>query len=325
MIQVSLVVPTIGRPSLGALLQSLAGQLPSDGAEVVIVDDRPDPAPPLPIPSTPLVRLVLGAARGPAAARNTGWRRAQGAWVVFVDDDVVPTGTWWEDLQSDLRQPPEVAGVQGRIVVPPADGAALTDWAANTARLPGASWITADMAYRRDALAQVGGFDERFPRAFREDADLAFRVGRAAGRLVLGRRRTIHPVRREDRWISLRSQRGNSDDALLRRRYGPGWHRRLKVPHGRRPLHAFGTASALLAAAFGASALLARHRGHGRAAMLSAAAWALTTGEFVAARRTNAPGEPLSTLIATSVLIPPLAVGHWLRGWWRHRHVPRWR
>ena len=33
------------------------------------------------------------------------------------------------------------------------------------------------MTYRRDALAAVGGFDERFPRAFREDADLG-----AAGR-----------------------------------------------------------------------------------------------------------------------------------------------
>ena len=39
-----------------------------------------------------------------------------------------------------------------------------------------ASWITADMTYRRSALAEVGGFDERFPRAFREDADLALRL-----------------------------------------------------------------------------------------------------------------------------------------------------
>ena len=32
------------------------------------------------------------------------------------------------------------------------------------------------MAYRRSALIAVGGFDERFPRAFREDADLALRL-----------------------------------------------------------------------------------------------------------------------------------------------------
>ena len=50
-----------------------------------------------------------------------------------------------------------------------------TDWERNTAGLAGASWITADMAYRRTALEAVNGFDERFPRAYREDADLALR------------------------------------------------------------------------------------------------------------------------------------------------------
>ena len=34
------------------------------------------------------------------------------------------------------------------------------------------------MAYRRAALVAVDGFDERFPRAYREDADLALRVRR---------------------------------------------------------------------------------------------------------------------------------------------------
>ena len=38
------------------------------------------------------------------------------------------------------------------------------------------------MAYRRAALAAVGGFDERFPRAFREDADLALRMMAAGWR-----------------------------------------------------------------------------------------------------------------------------------------------
>jgi hypothetical protein len=32
------------------------------------------------------------------------------------------------------------------------------------------------MTYRRAALTEAGGFDERFPRAYREDADLALRV-----------------------------------------------------------------------------------------------------------------------------------------------------
>lgn len=325
MIHTSLVVPTVGRPSLETLLLRLDEQLPDDGAEVVIVDDRPRPATALPVRPSPLIRVISGPARGPAAARNTGWRHSQGAWIIFVDDDVLPTETWWQDLSTDLRQPPDVAGVQGRILVPPARDEQRTDWAANTAGLAAASWITADMAYRRDALAQVGGFDERFPRAFREDADLAFRVRRSAGTLVLGRRKTLHPVRRESRWISLRSQRGNADDALLRRRYGRDWHRRLQVPQGRRRVHALTTVSALVAVACGVSALLPFGRRFRTASAVSGAIWAAATAQFAMARRANAPGEPLASLITTSVLIPPLAMAHWLRGWWRHRHVGPWR
>jgi GT2 family glycosyltransferase len=36
--------------------------------------------------------------------------------------------------------------------------------------------VTANIAYRRDALARLGGFCERFPRAHCEDMDLALRA-----------------------------------------------------------------------------------------------------------------------------------------------------
>ena len=57
------------------------------------------------------------------------------------------------------------------------------------------------MAYRRTALEAVGGFDERFPRAFREDADLALRV--RARRLAPGAGAAHH-----DRIRSARPARG---------------------------------------------------------------------------------------------------------------------
>src|SRR5439155_2972818 len=142
----------------------------------------------------------------------------------FLDDDVLPTPDWAERLTADLDVADDVGGVQGVVRVPlPADRRP-TDWERVTAGLASGRWITADMAYRRAALAAVGGFDERFPRAYREDADLAYRVRRAGWRLVIGERRTLHPVRPESPWACLRAQRGNTDDALLRRMYGPGWH-----------------------------------------------------------------------------------------------------
>src|SRR6266542_3198741 len=149
------VVPTVGRPSLERLLEALAradGPLPG---RVLLVDDRRRPDRPLLPGGVPgrLARqtvVIGGRAAGPAAARNDGWRRATATWVALP-----------------AARPP-------------------TDWERNVAALEGARWATADLAYRRAVLAEVGGFDERFRRAYREDADLALRVVRAGYRIEQG-------------------------------------------------------------------------------------------------------------------------------------------
>ena len=84
------VIPTVGRPCLQDCLDSLAaadGPLP---VQVVIVDDRRDTPDPLPFraPAALADRIVVVTleGRGPAAARNAGWRAARPApWVVFLD------------------------------------------------------------------------------------------------------------------------------------------------------------------------------------------------------------------------------------------------
>ncbi len=98
---------------------------------------------------------------------------------------------------------------------------------------------------RREALETVGGFDERFRRAFREDADLALRALAAGWSVTAGTRTTAHPVRPADRWISVRLQRGNADDVLMTRLHGRDWWTRAAAPRGRLPRHLAVTAAAL--------------------------------------------------------------------------------
>ncbi|MFC4070841.1 glycosyltransferase family 2 protein [Actinoplanes subglobosus] len=321
MITVSVVVPTIGRPSLTDLLRAL-GTLPA-GMELIIVDDRADARTPLAPENADLV--VAGRRAGPAAARNAGWHAARHEWVAFLDDDVVPEPGWAWRLLGDLHDAgPDVGGVQGRIRVPPPEGRRPTDWERVTAGLASGEWITADMAYRRVVLARCGGFDERLPRAFREDADLAHRVRRAGWQLRRGRRSTTHPVRPEGPLISLRLQRGNADDALMRRLHGPGWRTVLGVPPGRRHRHALVTACLAATTACTAVRLLGSPRA-GRAwttgAALAAAGWAVGTAEFAAARIRPGPRDrrEVTAMLLTSVAIPPVAIAHWLRGWFRWR------
>lgn len=321
----AVVIPTLGRPSLTACLAALAGGAGPLPDHLVLVDDRPlsDCGPlqvEIPAALADRVSVVPGCGNGPAAARNAGWQTVTEPWVAFLDDDTVPGPTWAADLQRDLAAaPPRTAGVQGRIHVPLPPGRRPTDWERATAGLATARWITADMAYRRAALVEVGGFDERFRRAFREDADLALRLLDAGWDLATGERTTTHPVRPADAWVSLRQQAGNADDVLMNRLHGRGWWSRAQAPRGRLPWHLATTATA-------AGALVAAGTGRWRGAAALAGCWLLGTAEFAVARIGPGPRTraEVRAMLLTSALIPLAASGHWLGGQLRHRRVPPW-
>ncbi|WP_101257477.1 glycosyltransferase family 2 protein [Streptomyces barkulensis] len=323
----SVVIPTVGRPCLADCLASLGGSAGPEPREIVIVDDRPQPEPlredlPLHVlgPLRERATVVQTGGRGPAGARNIGWQLVTAPWVAFLDDDVRVGARWREALARDLGEAdPTVAGVQGVLDVPLPTGRRPTDWERNTAGLARAQWATADMAYRTEALKAVGGFDERFPRAFREDADLALRVLDDGWRIRRGNRLTTHPVRPAGRWVSLRTQRGNADDALMLRLHGPAWWRRAAAPRGRIRRHAAVTAAGL-------TALVSAAAGRRWAAALAGAGWLLGTAEFARARIAPGPRtrEEVTTMLVTSALIPPLAVYHRLAGTLRHRAATPW-
>ncbi|MFI8962569.1 glycosyltransferase family 2 protein [Streptomyces sp. NPDC053493] len=324
----AVVVPTVGRPSLYRCLEALADSLARAGAgrrpeRVVLVHDRPAPGggvPDLPVPEAlrDVTLVVPGRARGPAAARNTGAGvAAEDAvpWLVFLDDDVVPSAHWAEDLAHDLAgASPTTAAVAARIEVPLPEGRSPTDGERNTAALATARWITADMAVRWEAFQAAGGFDERFRRAFREDADLALRLTAGGWTIDDGRRRTAHPPRDADRWISLRQQAGNGDDVLMRRLHGPDWRERAAAPPGRLSRHRAVTAA-------GAAALGCALAGRRRAAAVCGALWCAGTAEFALARILPGPRSraEVADMILTSTAIPPAATWHWLRGLLAHR------
>src|SRR4051794_6154859 len=107
----SVVVPSLCRPTLGALLDSLARSgagAASRPEHVVVVDDRPAAETRQSDETVERLaglvgagewragwvasrlRVVASGGRGPAAARNAGWRATgrPGGWIVFLDDDV---------------------------------------------------------------------------------------------------------------------------------------------------------------------------------------------------------------------------------------------
>jgi HAD superfamily hydrolase (TIGR01662 family) len=317
------VVPTSGRPSLDVLLVALGSADGPVPERVLLVDDRPAGAAPL-APRVPALLdgrtyVLRGGGRGPAAARNLGWRAGTAPWVAFLDDDVVPPPGWRADLAADLAGlAPTVAGSQGRIRVPLDRDARPTDWQRNVAGLEHARWATADLAFRRAALESVGGFDERFPRAYREDSELGLRLAARGLTIVGGRRRVLHPVMAADRWVSLRKQAGNADDALMAALHGRGWRERAGAPPGRLARHAATTAAGVLAI----GAALAGRR---RVAATAGAVWLAGTAELAYARIAPGPrtARELSTMLLTSAALPVAASAHRAAGVVRARRLAR--
>jgi histidinol-phosphate phosphatase family protein len=301
-----IVVPTAGRPALRSLLEALAAQV-DPVARVVVVDDRPSSADgPLDLGAGGAalgerVEVVRGAARGPAAARNVGWLHADAEWIAFLDDDVVPDPDWSRRLSRDLSGlAGDVGASQGRLDVPLPRHRRPTDRERCVAGLETAVWATADMAYRRDVLADVGGFDKRFPRAYREDADLGLRVRRAGYRIVAGERRVVHPVGPSDAMTSVRLQAGNADDVLMRALHGRRWRDAAHAPAGRRPFH-------LATVSVGAVALAGSVAGRRSVALAGSLAWSAATAELAWRRIAPGPRTPkeVATMLVTSALIPP--------------------
>jgi histidinol-phosphate phosphatase family protein len=105
----------------------------------------------------------------------------------------------------------------------------------------------------------------------------------------------------------------------MARRHGRTWRARAAAPAGRRRAH-------LLTCLFGGSALTAAALGRRRAAAAAGGAWLAMTAEFAAARIRPGPrtAREAAVMAATSVAIPPAAVGHWLRGISRWRNAGPW-
>jgi glycosyltransferase involved in cell wall biosynthesis len=182
---ISVVIPTRDRPAgLARLLGALRRQsIGTARFEVIVVDDGSRV--PVAVDAEGLCLRILRCepSRGPAAARNHGWQRADAPTVAFIDDDCVPTDGWLAKIVSAATAGGDRVVLQGAIEPAPEQRANLQPLS-HTIEVSGASrlFISANIAYPRSLLAQLGGFDETFTRAAGEDVELGARALKAGAR-----------------------------------------------------------------------------------------------------------------------------------------------
>jgi glycosyltransferase involved in cell wall biosynthesis len=318
---VSVVVPTYRRPDflercLGALV---AQDLDPARYEIVVADDGPEPETQRQVMrwaasacGRPAIRYVpVTATQGPAGARNAGWREARAPVIAFTDDDTVPHPDW---LLEGLRAMGHgIAAAAGRVLVPRPLGTP-TDYERDIARMETAEFVTANCFVRRTALELIGGFDERFTSAWREDSDLQFSLLRAQGTIVSAPDAVVkHPVRPVGHWAQgLRDHRKIAFDALLYKKHPRLYRERIRRHP---PLDYYGIVAATLLAAAGFGL------GYPSVGAAATVAWLALTAAFAWRRLRGTSRSPrhVAQMIATSVAIPFVAVYWRLAGAWRYR------
>ncbi|SHJ00743.1 glycosyltransferase family 2 protein [Wenxinia saemankumensis] len=197
--RVSVVVVSRGRPR--ALLRALCGlsQLLHPAFEVIVVADPAGLDAIAASPRAGAVKAVPFDEPNISAARNLGLARAAGGIVAFLDDDAVPEPTWLDRLAAPFaRGDVDAAGgaVRGRNGISWQWRASVIEASGRTVPLaagrrtstltgrPGRGGKTegTNMAFRRDLLAAMGGFDPAF-RFYLDEADLNLRLA-AMGRTI---------------------------------------------------------------------------------------------------------------------------------------------
>ena len=318
---ISVVIPTYRRPDLlSRCLLALANQsFPLDQFEIIVVSDGPDHETYSIIqhlrdfhPDLALSFYETPIRKGPAAARNLGWKHAKGDLVVFTDDDCIPSTEWLREYQkSYLFYHRELISFSGQVVVPISEEP--TDYEKNIAQLETADFITANCACTKKTLELIQGFDEEFKIACREDSALEFALLELDIPIFkLEKAVVTHPVRQADWGISMKEQRKSMFNALLFKKYPELYKSKIS----RAPVWDYYLMIALSLAALVSFAAKIPLVGFGAIVI-----WLFLLIHFIYKRLKNASLSiyHITEMVITSVIIPYLSVYWTIRGAIRYK------
>ncbi len=318
-IKISVVIPTFKRPQLlGKCLTALTNQtFLQEDYEVIVVTDGPDEETQNEVVSfknnhTNIFYTSLQCKAGPAAARNKGAGLARGELILFTDDDCLPDNHWirafWEAYCINGQK--EIS-FSGKTIVPLAHEP--TDYEKNIANLETAEFITANCACTNQAFKKVGGFDEEFPIAWREDSELQFKFISASVPIIkVDKAIVVHPVRNATWGVSLKEQKKTKYNALLQKKHPVLYKEKI----GAKPLWNYYAIVILLLVAVISYIM---HKPVAFAASITV--WLLLVVRFILKRLRGTSKRPshIIEMIATSVLIPFLSVFWTLYGSFRYK------
>ncbi len=179
---ISIIIPTHNSAStLGETIKGCLNQdYPGDRLEIIVVDDgsKDDTKK---IVEKFHVKYVYQEKRGPAAARNNGWRNSKAEGLCFIDADCIPYNNWVSKLLEHYGRN-GVAAVAGSYAMGGSryllDKFVHYEIKYRHSRMSEYtnSFGTYNVLVKRSVIEELDGFDPRYYNASGEDSDLAYRI-----------------------------------------------------------------------------------------------------------------------------------------------------
>lgn len=177
---VSVIIPVYNRETvIGSVIRALLNQN-QPPTEIIVVDDGSKDRTAEIVRSYP-VRYIIQENKGPASARNRGFKESSGDIIVFIDSDCIAR----DDLILNLLEgfdSPEVGAVAGSYDIANPENLLARliheeiKWRHSRLGKYTRAFGSYCVAIRRDVLQRAGGFDESYKMACAEDTDLSYRI-----------------------------------------------------------------------------------------------------------------------------------------------------
>ena len=216
----SVIIPTCNRPEL--LLKCLDCLAPSVQQlgypyQVIVTDDSITTATKHTVEEKyHWVKWVAGPRKGPAANRNNGAQYATGKWLVFIDDDCLPNENLLREYDTAITKNDNICVFEGCILADREQRDFREESPINESG--GALWSCNFMIQRDLFLNRLKGFDDQFPYAAMEDADLHFRIISEKISIVFVRDAfVVHPWRIQNNLFAITQKRFESTLYFLKK------------------------------------------------------------------------------------------------------------
>ncbi len=142
----------------------------------------------------PWAQWTAGPRRGPAANRNHGASIATGEWLLFLDDDCLPSAGCLSAFERFALEEPNLQVIEGSIHTDRPKQ--RMDEVAPVNQSGGYLW-SCNFAIKRSLFEKIGGFDEDFPYAAMEDVDLRERLNAIGVAIRFSKEASVcHPWRK---------------------------------------------------------------------------------------------------------------------------------